>query len=319
MDTSLAKYFSSKDELDKLSITEIEGMINLHPHSMVYRLLLAKKMPVASGSDVVLYNNDALFLHDLRAVTEPTIQYDVEQSGDFYASANENAGPPSDVMEDLHVGHQEDKMQEVAEEVITLPLMVADNSEQGEAMIEPGTSLNEGAEVSVSEIPADPGPTATKTAESILESETIPEDNNLVPLVSDADAEPAIQARYKKKSDTGNKKKKGKKKDGKKKKFRLSEYSGISDYSQWLLSFGRKDIDKKIKKEEKSARKKELRKNVMKSVTKKASVVSEPLADLLASQGHLDEAKKMYEQLMQKFPEKSIYFAAKINDLINKS
>jgi len=100
MDTSLAKYFSSKDELDKLSITEIEGMINLHPHSMVYRLLLAKKMPVASRSDVMLYNNDALFFHDLRAVTEPTIQYGVEQSGDLYASANENAKSPSDVMED---------------------------------------------------------------------------------------------------------------------------------------------------------------------------------------------------------------------------
>ena len=53
-----------------------------------------------------------------------------------------------------------------------------------------------------------------------------------------------------------------------------------------------------------------------KSITKSNTIVSEPLAEILAIQGHLDDAKKMYEQLMMKYPEKSSYFAAKINLLI---
>lgn len=111
--------------------------------------------------------------------------------------------------------------------------------------------------------------------------------------------------------------KKGKiRKKKKKNKFKLKEYSGISDFSKWLLSFKQDDVEKQIRKEEKAAKKRALEQNAKKSVTKSPSIISEPLADLLASQGHLDDAKKMFEQLMQKYPEKSSYFAAKINLLI---
>jgi pentatricopeptide repeat protein len=79
-------------------------------------------------------------------------------------------------------------------------------------------------------------------------------------------------------------------KKSKKNKYTLKEFSGISPFSKWLLTFKKTDIDKKI--------------------------ISEPLADLLASQGHFDEAKKMYEQMMMKYPEKSSYFASKINQNI---
>ena len=105
-------------------------------------------------------------------------------------------------------------------------------------------------------------------------------------------------------------------KDKKKKKFKLREFGGISDYAKWLMSFKEVDIDQKIKKEEKAAKKRMLEENAKKSITKSHSIVSEPLAEILAIQGHLDDAKKMYEQLMMKYPEKSSYFAAKINLLI---
>ncbi len=102
----------------------------------------------------------------------------------------------------------------------------------------------------------------------------------------------------------------------KQKKFKLKEYSGISDFSKWLLSFRHDDVEKQILKEEKAAKKRLLEESAKKSVTKSASIISEPLAEILASQGHLDDAKKMYEQLIAKFPEKSSYFAVKINELI---
>ncbi len=43
--------------------------------------------------------------------------------------------------------------------------------------------------------------------------------------------------------------------------------------------------------------------------------VSETFADLLASQGYLDQAREMYMKLMEKYPEKSGFFAAKIEAL----
>jgi len=51
------------------------------------------------------------------------------------------------------------------------------------------------------------------------------------------------------------------------------------------------------------------------SVTENADLVSETLADLLAAQQLYDKAVKMYERLILKFPEKSDYFAAKIEKL----
>jgi hypothetical protein len=114
----------------------------------------------------------------------------------------------------------------------------------------------------------------------------------------------------------GESKKVKKSKNKKKNKFKLKEYSGISDFSKWLLSFKNDDVEARIRKEEKAAKKRALEQSAKKSVTKSPSIISEPLAEILANQGHLDDAKKMYEQLMQKYPEKSSYFAAKINLLI---
>lgn len=54
------------------------------------------------------------------------------------------------------------------------------------------------------------------------------------------------------------------------------------------------------------------------SVTENADLASETLADLLAAQQLYDKAAKMYERLIMKFPEKSAYFAAKIEKLKKK-
>jgi len=43
--------------------------------------------------------------------------------------------------------------------------------------------------------------------------------------------------------------------------------------------------------------------------------ISETFADLLAAQGYKDQAIAMYTRLMEKFPEKSLFFAAKIEAL----
>lgn len=50
-------------------------------------------------------------------------------------------------------------------------------------------------------------------------------------------------------------------------------------------------------------------------ILEQEEVISETLADLLASQGYKERAIAMYSRLMQKFPEKSRFFAAKIEGL----
>lgn len=102
----------------------------------------------------------------------------------------------------------------------------------------------------------------------------------------------------------------------KKHKFKLQEFSGISAFSKWLLSFKQDNVEKLIKKEQKALKKRALEASAKKSITKSDTIISEHLAMILANQGHLDEAKKMYRQLMIKYPEKSSYFAAKIDQLI---
>jgi hypothetical protein len=100
-------------------------------------------------------------------------------------------------------------------------------------------------------------------------------------------------------------------------KFRMKELNGLSEYGQWLLSISGKNIPgEKRRRKEKHA---EVIESVKKSVQKSDQIISEPLAQILASQGHISEAVKMYNQLMLKFPEKSVYFAAKIEELLKNN
>ena len=78
---------------------------------------------------------------------------------------------------------------------------------------------------------------------------------------------------------------------------------------------------KKVRKKKK--RKKKKKKNPLHQIAKGSlslndDIFSETLADLLQSQGHDKRAQYMYEQLRLKYPEKSAYFAAKIDQIKKK-
>lgn len=75
---------------------------------------------------------------------------------------------------------------------------------------------------------------------------------------------------------------------------------GLSDYSQWLLSIdGRSAEDEEMDDDSEDD----------------DEVVSEPLAKLLVTQGHIDKAVEMYRKLSLEYPEKSSYFAAQIEKI----
>ena len=260
MINNLSKYFLEPFSLDTLSVSDIEGEISNAPFATPYRMLLAKKMSDYESQQLMLLNNDRVWMHYMKNA-DSNIPSIFDQS--FLNNLNENS---IDSKHRLSEGFENVESAENLNQNLEQDMLIAD---QEENIIE---------EISTQVIYSE---TKRKVEEEI-----------------------SVSNDYLK-----NKKKKVKK-------FKLNEYRGISEYSKWLLSFKKDDIEKKIKKEEKAARKKAFDENAKKSVTKSSAIISEPLAEILASQGHLDDAKKMYEQLMVKYPEKSSYFAAKIETLI---
>ena len=60
---------------------------------------------------------------------------------------------------------------------------------------------------------------------------------------------------------------------------------------------------------------KKIQESAQKSVKPSSEIISEPLAKLLVSQGHLLEAKKMYKSLMIKFPDLSETYQREIKEI----
>ena len=116
----------------------------------------------------------------------------------------------------------------------------------------------------------------------------------------------------------------------------------MSEYTRWLMNFSKdnaessfqhmstytsksrsNEVDSKSatevkakKKSKKKSNKKSKGKNKTdKSLESNEEIISELWADLLAKQGHIKKARKMYLKLSLKYPEKSSYFAAKLENL----
>jgi hypothetical protein len=295
---NLTHLMTDSSILDSFSVTEIEELISNTPSADLYRVLLDKKMSrsftqhsVLAGADKMLGVNMIFGNEDMNAIqtgapdpiTEHVLNMEVIEIQD-----NSVMIAPGDFKSDI-LDHME-------------VLEVSDNNQQmvhneinATELIEPTTpAILERPEVDlVDEIEIEPVDESSEVVGDVIVLNV----NNKTPEIY-----------TEKKSD--------KKKKNKQKNFKLKEYSGISEYAKWLLSFKNVDVEKQILKEEKAAKKRALEQSAKKSVTKSDLIASESLAEILAIQGHFDDAKKMYEQLMHKYPEKSSYFAAKINNLL---
>lgn len=290
MTDRINSFISGETTLDEISVSELEGLIADFPYADTFKVLLAKKMSSGVSHSLAIQRNDILLPHfqnEGEIAPEGDIQYAIlekEVVEPIVETADENAGSEEN---QFIVADMEDI------EVLAGDSTIMVNNEEVKTMVE-----------------AD-----EKVEEKVVIEEIVSSENN--PIIIETDTEESESGDLYFESDDEKPKKKHKKgKKNKADKFGLKEYSGISDFSKWLLSFKKDDVEKRIKKEEKAARKKIIEDNARKSVTKSSAIISEPLAEILASQGHLDDAKKMYEQLMHKYPEKSSYFAAKINNLI---
>lgn len=288
MTDRINSFISGETTLDEISVSELEGLIADFPYADTFKVLLAKKMSSGVSHSLAIQRND---------IEVPSFQNEGEiaPKGDIqYAILEKEVVEPIEETADENTGSEDN--QNIVAEINDVEELVDDytrmvNNDETKTMME--LEVEEG-----------------QVVEEIVSSE-----NNPI-VIENVTEELESDDLYVESDDEKPKKKHKKGKKNKADKFGLKEYSGISDFSKWLLSFKKDDVEKRIKKEEKAARKKIIEDNARKSVTKSSAIISEPLAEILASQGHLDDAKKMYEQLMHKYPEKSSYFAAKINNLI---
>ncbi len=290
MTDRINSFISGETTLDEISVSELEGLIADFPYADTFKVLLAKKMSSGVSHSLAIQRNDIQlpnFQNEGEIAPEGDIQYailekevveQIEETADENTASEDNQNIVADI--------------ETIEELIDDSTSMVNNDET-KTMMELDVEVEEG-----------------QVVEEIVSLE-----NNPIVIENDTE-ELESDDLYFESDDEKPKKKHKKSKKNKADKFGLKEYSGISDFSKWLLSFKKDDVEKRIKKEEKAARKKIIEDNARKSVTKSSAIISEPLAEILASQGHLDDSKKMYEQLMHKYPEKSSYFAAKINNLI---
>ena len=92
----------------------------------------------------------------------------------------------------------------------------------------------------------------------------------------------------------------------------------LDPFTKWINTIEGVEISpvEEIKKEKKKKKKKKSKH--LDSLQDKPEIASEQLANLLVNQGHIEQAIAMYGRLSLKYPEKSSFFAAKIDSIKDK-
>lgn len=296
--SNLADYLTNQLNLDDVSVTEIENLISESPSSDLYRMLLMHKMNGLHIHESALLSNDRVLLENIITGKSFTLS---NQAPEKHVVQNHNVSSP--------VYQERIIINETVQDVLTDE---ATNTEQ--------TSATLSADLIQAE-----DQIRTEYKEIHPETSSLKEQTAQNPIAEDANAYSELDMVNQDISipikevdcETTHKQDVKKASKGKSKSFKLREFGGISEFSLWLISLERDDLEKRLKKEAKKDQKRQLAASARKSITKSDEIISESLAQILENQKHFDEAKKMYTQLMHKYPEKSRYFAEKIDKLIN--
>jgi hypothetical protein len=314
MRADLSYYIASPSHLDEVSITELENSISEQPFNQTLRMLLAKKTfgrSVSLLQDAAVSSTERNFLkYTLLNETQSGSETQSGNEGQLI-SASDDATAKIDLAApsiDVHVfKDSEDRELEYTEEASEKSIIMNSISD----VIKEETDIIPDSKeyYPLSQVIEDTAVSSEQYNNGIHSDDKALVHDESYTLAKEVDNTHNVNTSEK--LDKTKKKKKTKKS---KKLFKLDDYSGTSDYVLWLCSLSGKDVKTKKKQKKKS----KIDETVKRSITKSDSIISEPLADLLASQGHSADAIKMYDQLILKIPEKSVYFAAKI-DLILKN
>ena len=309
MRADLSYYIASPSHLDEVSITELEHSISEQPFNQTLKMLLAKKTFGSSErllQDAVISSTERNFLK-LKLLDYTTSDNEVPLNVitaddtfkiDTYVSSSDEYDYL--VSEDQELENFLEESESAKITTITSALIEEENVIKSDSM-KHDSIIHMADESEFSSEPNNYGTNSDEIDSAHDESDT-----------SIKEVDDTRDVNIPENSDKAKKKKKTKKV---KKLFKLDDYSGTSDYVLWLCSLSGKDVKTKKKQKKKS----KIDETVKRSITKSDTIISEPLADLLASQGHSADAIKMYDQLILKFPEKSVYFAAKIDKILKSN
>lgn len=309
MRADLSYYLEKNDHLDEVSITELEQQILTYPFNQTLKILLAKKLGSSVNQSIehaAVATGDRYFLN---SVMYREMNYFLTGNDANIGSVDIHANPATiseseendDALDELPIESTEILISETSEPETALDVFHNTDISFLKKLTpetQEGSMLNEQENI---ELEIDP-------------KIEINDGNNQISMIENAESTANETAGLNPSIGKNKGKSKLKKKKKKKNKFSLDDFSGTSDYVQWLFKLSGKHSQLKSGKKEK----KKTDESVKKSITKSDAIISEPLADILAAQGHVADAVKMYQQLILKFPEKSSYFAPKIDKLLNK-
>lgn len=290
---AINNYISNIDP--DISIHQLRDLVSQYPFSQAYRVFLAAKS--GNDSDCV---HAALFGNPF--INQSRVQFVKSELLTVRNYADDTSNQKNEVIETIPNWIEEELTEDVVEK-IEIDDTVSNVSivDEGSIGIQPEESVD--VELNVEEVLVKPvieQEEADEATTPILEKKMVLEEYQRVetmPIIS---------------------KKSGKK--GYKNLEKLLTDEELSDFVKWLLQ--QKPLEEakflKIKhKFGKKQKKSAVALEAEKSVQKSEQVASESLAKLLASQGHTEDAVSMYKQLSLLYPEKSVYFAVQIENLIN--
>lgn len=309
MRANLSYYLEKSDHFDEVSIAELEHQILTYPFNQTLKILLAKKLGSAVNQSIehaAVATGDRSFLN--------TIMY---RDMNYFSTGNDSKPGSVDIHANPATPYESEEYVDTLNElpIESTEIIISETSE-------PETALDVFHNTDISflnKLTPETQEGSMLNEQENIESEIDPNienisGNNQNSVIENAESTANETAGLNPSIGKNKGKSKLKKKKKKKNKFSLDDFSGTSDYVQWLFKLSGKHSQLKSGKKEK----KKTDESVKKSITKSDTIISEPLADILAAQGHIADAVKMYQQLILKFPEKSSYFAPKIDKLLNK-
>ena len=294
----LAYYLKYPERIRELTDEELNNWIELYPYAQSLRMLKARRdldtnstTMASSIMNAAAYSNDLVFLRyqllkDQAALDQVAHELETTTSVDETVRMSKKENMPSD--QDQEPEQDKAKADDVQEEVTTDLDDVSSEVEHPESQELSGERIDSEEKDEVETKKPMSKEQKAEIVDTILKEHESELSGFTKWLIKQERGVDLAEEKSGSKSD----KKKKKRSDQKKKK-------------------------KKKKKKAKSKKKNKLQKLIEYSIVEDEEAVTETYADLLAAQGHIDKAVELYSKLQLKFPEKSGYFARKIDELQN--
>lgn len=286
MDTQINYYLEDLKRLDEVTVTELETLAVKFPFDQTIRLLLAEKLSFDDNSKL----NANLYSSSLFK-TQPNelSQLNANNISLFKLDLPENPIPPI-TDKQLEIDQLIDVETVRKEENLFLEGLEAISEIENDLELSDQLETNEDVDIQELDL--------LGQKDSLFSAIEEVKQENVKQLTDVLEEKPFKSKKYKEILESTN----------------IENETQEMGYTEWLLLL--KPISEvEIIKVKKKKKKDKIKETAKKSIIKSDSIVSEPLANILALQGHYLEAKIMYHKLIDINPDKKDLFKSKIMEI----